>query len=173
MSEVGYGRAIFSAGGRVWGRALSETVVVGFISLLPLLAAAFRELLLPDAQSSGEPFTKAFLSGQLLFYAMGFVAAVMWSCNKDFRSFFPLRIIINMLCILEIIICSLVIGFDPTLSKTNMGFLAQLSVWMFVLSAALYTLMVVVGDVHVNVGQSFAKSAAKLGDEVRRKRGLE
>jgi hypothetical protein len=172
MADTGYARAIFSAGRDVWARALSEAAVVAGISLLPLLLAAFRETL-PDGTQVAPAFAKAFLSGQLLFYAVGLIATVVWQSNKDFPRFFPLRIVINLVCLVELVICSFLIGFDPTLVATDKSVVAGYSITLFVVAVAFYILMVVIGEVHVNVGQSLAKDDAALQQGVNQSRGIE
>lgn len=171
MADVGYARAIFGAGRHVWIRALSETAVVAGVSLLPLLLAAFRETL-PTGGAIGDALAKAFLSGQLLFYALGLIATVVWVSNKDFPRFFPLRIVINLVCLVEVVICSLIIGFDPTLEVTDKAIVGSYSVTLFAVAVAFYILMVVIGEVHVNVGQSLAQDDAELKQSVRKSRGI-
>lgn len=173
MAEIGYARAILTGGRRVWGFALLETLVVAGVSLLPLLAGAFREILFPNATVTlGDAFGRAFLSGQLLFYAMGLIATVVWLCNKDRKAFFPWRTIVNLLCLVEIVVCSIIVGFDPTLEKINKDTLSTYSIWLFVVSVVLYILMSVIGEVQVNVGKALAKSDAALGDAVRKSRNI-
>jgi hypothetical protein len=82
--------------GKVWPAA-NEVIVVGAISLAPLILASagnhFSSFvkggqvvdLLPD-------LAKSILSGQLLFYAMSFVASVVWHSSQDLARPFPLRI---------------------------------------------------------------------------------
>jgi hypothetical protein len=89
MAEMGYARAIFFAGRRVWALAILEIIVVAGVSLVPLFGAAFREILPTDSKIYlTDAFEKAFLSGQLLFYSLGLIATVTWHSNKDFKFFF-------------------------------------------------------------------------------------
>ena len=174
MATIGYAKAIFRSGSQVWIAALLETLVVSVVSLIPLICVAVRQLLPPDSTIYlSDAFVKALLSGQLLFYALGFIATVVWQSNKDLNSFFPLRTLINLFSIMAIVVCSLVIGFDPNLSNINADFLATFSVSMFICSMILYTLMAIINQVHVNVGKDLAASDAELGYAVRRSRGLE
>src|SRR5438128_1913816 len=123
MPEIGYAQAIFRSGPRVWALAVLEIVVVAGVSLIPLFGAALRELLPPESKIYlSDAFVKAFLSGQLLFYTLGLIATVTWQSNKDLKSFFPLRNVFNLLSLIAVAICTLVIGFDPTLNETNKNF---------------------------------------------------
>jgi hypothetical protein len=72
MAEVGYARAIFWSGRRVWGDALLEILVVSIVSLIPLIVAAIRQVLPPESTVYlSDAFEKAFLSGQLLYLRVG------------------------------------------------------------------------------------------------------
>ncbi|KEA04503.1 hypothetical protein QOV31_005185 (plasmid) [Agrobacterium fabrum] len=173
MNRIGYWNAIVFAGPQAWGFALLEIFVVATVSLIPLLGAALRDVL--PATSNiylGDAFQKAFLSGQLIFYAIGLIATIVWQSNKDFSSFFPWRSFFNIFSLIGIVICSLVIGYDPTLTSISPPFLARCSLILFFLSLAAYTLMAVIAQVHVNVGQSLAEDDSALADEVRRSRGI-
>jgi hypothetical protein len=173
MAKIGYGRAIFLSGRKVWSDAILEIIVVASVSLIPLLGAAVREVLPQNSQIYlSDAFEKAFFGGQLLFYALGLIATIVWQSNKDFHSFFPLRIWFNFFSLVAIVICSIVIGYDPTLGTVDKIFLARFSVGLFAVSAVLYALMAVIAQVHVNVGKELATSDAELGDAVKRSRGL-
>ena len=173
MAKIGYGQAIFLSGRRVWTDAILEIFVVASVSLIPLLGAAVRAILPQNSQIYlVDAFGKAFFGGQLLFYALGLIATIVWQSNKDFHSFFPLRIWFNFFSIVAVVICSIVIGYDPTLASVDKTFLANFSVGLFAVSAILYTLMAVIAEVHVNVGKDLAISDAELSDAVKRSRGL-
>jgi hypothetical protein len=173
MAKIGYARAIFLSGRTAWSNALLEIIVVASVSLIPLLGAAIREILPQNSQIFlSDAFEKAFYGGQLLFYALGLIATIVWQSNKDFQSFFPLRIWFNFFSLVAIVICSVVIGYDPTLVTIDKNFLATFSVGLFVISIILYALMAVIAQVHVNVGRELATSDAELGDAVKRSRGL-
>lgn len=172
MPRVGYWKAIFSSR-QDWGTALLEIVVVAAISLIPLLMAAIRELLPLDANVPiGDAFEKYFLSGQLVFYSVGLTATITWHSNKDFRNFFPWRVFFNLYCIVSIVFCAILIGYDPTLSSIKPAFLSNSSVAIYCISLMAYVLIVVISRVHVNVGEALAQTDAALQDEVRRSRGI-
>jgi hypothetical protein len=174
MAEIGYFRAIFRSGFRVWGEAILEITVVAGVSMIPLIGAAVREVLpLQSKIYLSDAFEKAFLSGQLLFYALGLIATVVWNSNRDFKSFFPLRSILNLYCVAAIASCSVVIGYDPTLASENREFIAKFSLLLFLTSIIFYVLMSVIGQVHVNVGKSISESDDTLRDAVRESRGLQ
>lgn len=173
MAEIGYARAIFRSGPRVWGIALLEIVVVAGVSLIPLLGAAIREVLPPESKVyMVDAFEKAFLSGQLLFYSVGLIATITWQSNKDFKSFFPLRSIFNLYSLIGIVVCSIVVGYDPTLTQINRRFLGTFSVGLFLASLVAYALMAVISEVNVNVGSDLAVTDAALSDAVKKSRGL-
>lgn len=157
----------------MWGVALLEVLVVAGVSLIPLLGAAVR-LVLPPASKVhlSEALTKSFLSGQLIFYAIGLIATIIWHSNKDFKSFFPLRAFFNIYSLIGIVICSIVVGYDPTLEATNKSFLANFSVLLFVTATIAYMFMAIISEVHVNVGKALAQTDANLGDAVRKSRGI-
>jgi len=173
MPRVGYWRAIFSAGPQAWGTALLEILVVATISLIPLLMAAIRELLpLGSNILISDAFQRSFLSGQLVFYSVGLIATITWNSNKDFQSFFPWRTIFNLYCLAGIVFCTLLIGYDPTLSRIKPSILSVASVGIFLVTLVAYILMAVISQVHVNVGEALAKTDADLQNEVRRSRGI-
>ena len=174
MAEIGYTRAIFFAGRRVWALAILEIIVVAGVSLVPLFGAALREVLPTDSKIYlTDAFEKAFLSGQLLFYSLGLIATITWHSNKDFNYFFPLRTLFNLFSLIGVGGCLLVIGFDPTLNETNKLFLARFSVGLFVISIVFYVAMAVITQVHFNVGKALAETDTTLSEAVRRSRGLE
>ena len=174
MAKIGYFHAVFRSGVKVWGLALLEILVVAGVSLIPLLGAAVREILPPQSGIYlSDAFEKAFLSGQLIFYAIGLIATIVWHSNKDFHSFFPLRALFNLYSLAGIVICSIVIGYDPTLNSISRPFLANFSVFLFASAAVLYVVMTVISHVHVNVGKALAEETAELGDAVRHSRGLQ
>lgn len=174
MAEIGYLSAVYRSGSRVWLEAVFETLVVAGVSLIPLFGGAIREVLPRDSEIYlSDAFEKSFLSGQLLFYALGLIATVVWSSNRDLKSFFPFRTLINMYCIIAIVFCSIVIGYDPTLASINKIFIANFSVAIFVSSLIIYIAMAVFAQVHVNVGKSISESDDALRDAVRQSRGLQ
>lgn len=174
MAEIGYLRAIKGAEPGVWRDAILEIVVVAGVSLIPLIGAAIRQVLPPDSKVYlSDAFGKAFLSGQLVFYALGLIATVVWQSNKDWKSFFPWRSAINIYCLAAISVSAIVIGYDPELRAINAVFLANFSVFMFLSAIVFYVFMSVVSQVQVNVGKEFSKSDDELGNAVRASRGLE
>jgi hypothetical protein len=173
MAKVGYGRAIARAGWKIWGIALLELVVVAGISLLPLILGALRQLLpLKSTVTVGTAFGRAFLSGQLMFYAIGLIATITWFCNKDRAEFFPLRTVFNLYSLFGISLCSLFVGYDPELRTINPAFLAPASVSVFVITLSVYAVISVISEVDVDVGKDLAQSDADLTAAVLKSRGL-
>ena len=68
--------------------------------------------------------------------------------------------------------CTLLIGYDPTLSRIKPSILSVASVGIFLVTLVAYVLMAVISQVHVNVGEALAKTDADLQNEVRRSRGI-
>lgn len=173
MAELSYLKAIWRSGPRLWGEAVSETAVVTVVSLLPLGGAAIREVMPKDSKIYlSDAFEKAFLSGQLVFYALGLIATIVWQSNKDRDSFFPWRTFMNGMAITGIAFGCIVIGYDPTLTSINRDFIATSSVAMFLLSLALYILMAAFANVQVNLGAEQKKDDTALTDEVKKSRGI-
>jgi hypothetical protein len=174
MAEFGYIRAIFSAGRRVWGTALVEILVISVVSVVPLLIAAFRQVLPLDSKVYlSDAFEKSFLSGQLIFYALGLIAMVVWRCNKDMQFFQIFRSFFNLYSILCIAACSMFVSYDPELHDINRVYLGPFSVVVFVTSMIAYVLMAVIEFVHPNVRDSLAERDATLQRDVRRSRGID
>src|ERR1700720_1945579 len=130
---------------KVWSAA-NEVIVVGAISLAPLILASFGSHvssvinggktidLLPD-------LAKSILSGQLLFYAMSFVASVVWHSAQDLARPFPLRIWFFFISFCFAMICALTIGVDPSLQKLSIPEVYITSLVIYVISAVLYFVM--------------------------------
>lgn len=173
MADAGYFRALFRSGLKPWGNALLEVLVIIVVSLIPLLGAAIREMLpVSSTIYLSDAFAKALLGGQLLYYALGLIATVVWQCNKDFEPFYPLRIFFNLYCIIGVVFCAIVIGYDPTLSKINTRFIAQSSVYLFLSAVIAYVVMAVLLQVHADVRQDLSSDDKTLERAVRLSRGI-
>ena len=71
-----------------------------------------------------------------------------------------------------IVIAAIVIGYDPTLASIDYSFRANFSVFIFTTSFAIYLLMAVIGQVHIDVGKTIAGKDRELADALRQSRGL-
>lgn len=172
MSENSYIKAILSGGWSAWRPAFLEILVVTTISLVPLLAGVFREMLVPTGVQIS-PFQRAFLGGQLIFYAVGLTATVIWLSNRDWHEFYPWRSIINLLCFIVVGLCCIAVGADPTLQTLDRSVVAYSSVALFLVALVMYLFMALVAQVHPNLRKSLAKADADLSAAVKKSRGIE
>jgi hypothetical protein len=127
---------------KVWSAA-NEVIVIGAISLAPLLLAAVGSHVsaLINTGKSVDLVTdlaKSILSGQLLFYAMSFVASIVWHSSQDLVRPFPLRIWFFFISFCFAMICALTIGVDPSLQKLSVPEVYITSLVIYIISAFLY-----------------------------------
>lgn len=172
MSETSYIKAILSGGWRAWRPACLEILVVATISLVPLLAGVFRELLVPTGPQVNA-FQRAFLGGQLIFYAVGLTATVVWLSNRDWHEFYPWRSVINLFCFIVVGLCCIAVGADPTLQTLNRSVIAYSSLTLFIAAILMYLFMALVAQVDPNIRKSLAKADADLSAAVKKSRGIE
>jgi hypothetical protein len=131
--------------GKVWPAA-NEVIVVGAISLAPLILASVGSHF-SSVVRGGETINlltdlaKSILSGQLLFYAMSFVASVVWHSSQDLARPFPLRIWFYFISFCFAMICALTIGVDPSLQKLAIPEVYITSFIIYAVSALLYFVM--------------------------------
>jgi hypothetical protein len=168
----GYLQAIFGAGWPAWGRAFLEISVVVVISLVPLLAGAFREVIVPPLNIQGDAFARAFLSGQLIFYAIGLVATIAWQSNRDWANFMPWRALINVFCLVVIGLCCIIVGADPTLASLDRSVAAWTSVGMFGAACLVYVFMCLVVEVHPDMAAAIKKDDQGLTEALKASRRI-
>ena len=162
---------------KVWGAAI-EVVVVGAISLAPLVLAAFGShvsavINTGNAPPLGQHLAKAILSGQLLFYAMSFIASVVWHSSQDMVRPFPLRIWFFFISFCFAMICALTIGVDPSLQKLSVPEVYITSVAVYVVSAFLYFVILLFRSMEeVNFEKTLNREAKEFEDELKASRGL-
>lgn len=173
MTESSYIKAIIGAGWKVWRPAFLEILVVTVISLVPLLAGVFRELLIPTVGVQETPFQRAFLGGQLIFYAVGLTATVVWLSNRDWHEFYPWRSIVNLLSVIVIALCCIAVGADPTLQTLDKSVIGFSSVALFFSALIMYLFMALVAQVDPNLRKSLAKDDADLVTAVKKSRGIQ
>ncbi|MER9699925.1 hypothetical protein [Mesorhizobium sp. M0151] len=122
------------------------------MSLMPLILAAFAVYLRyliehPEPSKEFPPLgfwevlSTTLFNGQLLFYAMSFVAAVVWYSSADLKRDFPLRIYFWLISLAFCVVCATVIGIDPTSNKIAIGPVKVTSIVVYLTSAVLYLLI--------------------------------
>ena len=128
--------------------AQKEVMVVGLISISPLVLAVISKYLLGQIDPIAQPvdffasIAALIFSGQLLFYAMSFVGVVAWYSSQELMRPFPLRIWFVLSCIMTRVFCGLILGVDPTLEKLNNPLIWILSVVIYYMTAKLYYYMI-------------------------------
>jgi magnesium-transporting ATPase (P-type) len=163
--------------GKVWSAA-NEVIVIGAISLAPLVLAAVGSHVSAEINGgiSGNLRTdlaKAILSGQLLFYAMSFVASVVWHSSQDLVRPFPLRIWFFFISFCFAMICALTIGVDPSLQKLAVPEVYITSLFIYVISALLYFVILLFRSMEeVNFQKILNREDTEFEDKLKASRGL-
>jgi hypothetical protein len=162
---------------KVWNAA-NEVLVIGAISLAPLVLAALGSHLSAIINNGNkipllQHLAQAILSGQLLFYAMSFVASIIWHSSQDLVRPFPLRVWFLFICFSIAMICALTIGVDPTLQKLSIPQVYVSSVAIYIVSAFLYFVILLFRSMQeVNFTQDLDREDQEFGDQLRSSRGL-
>ena len=163
---------------KIWNAA-NEVLLVGTISLAPLVLAAVGSHL-SAIINGGEkgPFlhhlAAAILSGQLLFYAMSFVASIVWHSAQDLVRPFPLRIWFIFVSFCIGMICALTIGVDPSLQKLSVPQVYITSLATYFISAFLYFVILVFRSMEeVNFAESLNEDDGEFTDQLRSSRGIQ
>lgn len=172
-------RALREADSTVFGRAFSEVLIVGGLSIMPLIIGAFGTFYLQDFMSISpvRPLTEilifAIFGGQLYFYAMAFIAVVVWHSGQDFRKPFPLRIIFLSVSFFLGMVCTFFFGISPALSKTDITGLSTLSIAVYVVAALMYLLILAFKDVDPpDIERQKRESEESLAKRVKSRRGI-
>jgi hypothetical protein len=162
---------------KIWAAA-NEVLVVGAISLAPLVLAALGSHLSAIINNGNQipllqHLAQAILSGQLLFYAMSFVASIVWHSSQDLVRPFPLRVWFLFICFSIAMICALTIGVDPTLQKLSIPQVYVTSVAIYVVSSLLYFVILLFRSMEeVNFAQTLNQEDRDFEDELKSSRGL-
>lgn len=162
---------------KVWNAA-NEVLVEGAISLAPLVLAALGSHLSAVINNGDkiplfQHLAQAILSGQLLFYAMSFVASIIWHSSQDLVRPFPLRVWFLFICFSIAMICALTIGVDPTLQKLSVPQVYVTSVAIYFVSAFLYFVILLFRRMEdVNFSQDLDREDREFGDQLKSSRGI-
>jgi hypothetical protein len=163
---------------KVWA-AINEVIVVGAISLTPLILASLGNHF-SSVINGGEPISlrtdlaKSVLSGQLLFYAMSFVASVVWHSSQDLARPFPMRIWFYFISFCFAMICALTIGVDPSLQKLAIPEVYVTSIIIYAVSAILYLVMLLFRSLDdINFSASLNREDAEFQDRLTASRGVQ
>lgn len=162
---------------KIWSAAF-EVVVIGAISLAPLVLAAIGSYV--SAVINGDPnlplarsLAKAILSGQLLFYAMSFVGSIVWHSSRDLVRPFPLRVWFIFFSFCFAMICALTIGVDPSLQKLSVPFVFYTSGIVYGLSAFMYFIILVFRSMEeVNFPRALNEEEKTLEEKLKASRGI-
>ena len=171
-------RALREADRSVYGKAFGEVFIIGGISVLPLAIAAFGTFYLQDLisgtskKSLKDILWLAVFGGQLYFYAMSFIGAVVWHSGQDFKKPFPLRIVFWGVSFVLGMVCTFFFGISPALSSTSVTGLSIASIIVYLLSFLMYFLILAFKEIEPpDVGQGRREGEKKLTDAVARRRG--
>jgi hypothetical protein len=162
---------------KVWSAA-NEVIVVGAISLAPLVLAAVGSHVSAVINGGNKvdlvtDLARSILSGQLLFYAMSFVASVVWHSAQDLVRPFPLRIWFFFISFCFAMICALTIGVDPTLQKLSVPEVYITSVFVYVISALLYFVILLFRSMEdVNFAKILNQEDTEFEDKLKASRGI-
>ncbi|MGE0563105.1 MAG: hypothetical protein AB7O50_01200 [Pseudolabrys sp.] len=162
---------------KVWSAA-NEVLVVGAISLAPLILAAFGSYISAVINGKNDldlltVLAKAILSGQLLFYAMSFVASIVWHSSQDLVRPFPLRIWFFFFAFCFAMICALVIGVDPSLQKLSVPEVYFVSLIIYLVSAVLYFVILLFrGMDEINFATELSREDLEFEEKLKASRGV-
>lgn len=172
-------KALKEADSSVYWEAFKEVLVVGGISILLLVMAAYgRFLLQPDVPDQPGKSYLDFLiisifSGQLYYYTMTFIAAVVWHSAQDLGKPFPLRILFWGIAFIIGMMCAFFVGIAPALPKTGDSGLSGMSVFAYLVSAIMYFLILAFRQIEPpNLEREKSVSEASLTEKVKRRRGV-
>ena len=172
-------RALREADSSVYGKAFNEVLVIGGISITPLIIAAFGTFYLQDIISSDETrllpdiLWIAVLGGQLYFYSMSFIAAVVWHSGQDLKKPFPLRIVFWCVSTILLMVCTFFFTISPALSTTSVTGLSMSSIIVYLLSALMYFLILIFREIEPpDIARQTRESEQNLTDRVMRRRGV-
>lgn len=149
MSDVSHGawfKALKDSGGKVYQKAAEEVLMIGLISLLPLVAAAFYAYAnQPHDAADHTPFFELmlslFLNGQLLYYAASFIASVLWYSSNDLKRPFPLRKYFIAISVIGIFVTGVYISKDPSLDSLSNASVGSVSLIIYFVFGFMYFLM--------------------------------
>lgn len=137
--------AAFQAADRaIWRQAAAEVLTIGIISVLPLVLAGVARYFTAMFYTPEAPndfvavIWGAIASGQLLFYALSFVATIIYYSCGDITRDFPLRLLYVVISFLFGVLVVLFIGINPSGEKLAVGPISILSIIIYLVSAFMY-----------------------------------
>jgi len=110
------------------GGAAEDVLFVAVVSLAPLL---FGRLVLVFGRRSEGSYWEFLSNGQLAFYSMGSLAAILLIC---FRKKLPERVtlFIGLLAILALFFLMVLVGIDPTLNSKSFSFVGWAALVLYI-----------------------------------------
>lgn len=120
---------------RSWGRhlgtALIDVGVISLITLAPLLLARLRPFASP-AGGAQEPFWGFLTNGQLAFYSIGSLAAILLAVLRQ-KVPKTLSLLAGLGSVLSLLFLTWLIGLDPTLQNASMTFVGTTTLYLYLL----------------------------------------
>ena len=158
-------------------KAGSEVIVIGVISIMPLILAVSGSYYLHPI-INGTPvrpffdiFGSAIFDGQLFFYAMSFIAAVVWYSAQELKSPFPLRIFFWAISFILGMSCAFFYGLSPALIGTKTIDLTWISLTVYLFSIILYFLILAFQEITpADLDRYMRKGEDKLAEGFRNRR---
>jgi hypothetical protein len=125
--------------------AYQEVLIVCGLSLVPLLFLPLIAQLRSTSEITGNVLLQAISSGQLYLYSFSLLGTLHWLSQKDRAdlSIFPPRKYFSLLVWLPAVVGFIVYSADPSLSKPLSPVLVCISIAIYVLSVALYYVLLV------------------------------
>ena len=173
-------RALINAGLKPYGRAGSELITIGLVSLLPIVIASLGIYLDQDFDGRNVRdfwtiIVGASLSGQLFFYSMSFIGSICWYAGMELDRPFPLRLYFVIPCIVGVAVASIYISRMSTLGGLPVTGIGIISSAMYVISALLYFIILAFRAINeVDFDQVQRAGETRLQEQVeerRRERG--
>lgn len=151
-----------------WFWPLLEVSYITFFSFLPLLIFAFNEHITSKTSLSfNSSLSNLLLGGQLMFYAIGFLATASWLLIHEIRWPRAIKPIFLLLIFGATIIFSITVGVDPTAATLNKEAFRAASYWTFGVSLLLYAVCEVLKAVQplLQPEAQFARDADQFSEE--------
>ena len=151
--------------------AIEEVFFVCVISLIPLLALALIDQIRLATVQFSDLFHEAIAAGQLYLYGFSLLGTLFWLCQKEHENlaqFEPRRYLMLLILVPSIVII-IIYSIDPTMSKPLRASLINVSIYIYVLYALLYYILLVFDHlVPPPVEQGLQEAAEDLINEYER-----
>jgi len=161
-------------------KATFEVVVIGGLSIFPLLLGAYGAFKLqpisPDTVI--KPFSNyiwaAIFSGQLYYYAMAFIASLVWYSAKDLEKPFPPRILFWCVAFILGMVCAFFFGLEPALPSAENSDLSYISIVVYLISAGMYYLILVFRKIPApDLGKEKRAGEITFTQDLKNRRGVQ